>query len=303
MSGLKPTIHKHNVSEVQEIWGVSSIFQFKKAQPVHGIPAFQVRGHPSPSRHCTTDGLDVQDRSKECLLDGTTSSKRQTLVSVHLGKQTVPIQSVAIRTGASAQVVKKLMKPVMGLLRRLGMRNVIYMDDLWGGDQTMEEVAFQAVLTRTVAYLGFIMDSEHMTLMLPRQRILKIQQVCKDLLNKHKTSVREVAKIVGELVAAVRAVLPAHLHYRQLQMAQTSALLKNQQRYSAQMILSKESREELQWWIDNLEGWNGKLFIKIATVNRLEVETDASNKGWGAICNEITTQGRWTQPETRLHIN
>ena len=143
------------------------------------------------------------------------------------------------------------------------MRNVIYMDDLWGGDHTMEEVAFQAVLTRelleylgfvvneksvispqrTVEYLGFIVDSEDMTLMLPRQKILKIQQACKDLLNRHKTSVREVAKIVGQLVAAARAVLPAPLHYRQLQMAQTSALLKNQQRYSAQMILSKRAEK------------------------------------------------------------
>ena len=118
MSGLKPTIHKHNVSEVQERWGVSSNFQLEKAQPVHGIPAFQVRGHPSPSRHCTTDGLDVQDRSKECLLDGTTSSKRQTLVSVDLGKQTVPIQSVAIRTGASAQMVHKTNEASSGFIEK-----------------------------------------------------------------------------------------------------------------------------------------------------------------------------------------
>ena len=120
MSCLKPTIHKHNVSEVQERWGVSSNFQLEKAQPFHGIPAFRVRGHPSPSRHCTTDGLDVQDRSKECLLDGTTSSKRQTLVSVHLGKQTVPIQSVAFRTGASAQVVHKTNETSSGVIEKIG---------------------------------------------------------------------------------------------------------------------------------------------------------------------------------------
>ena len=256
MSGLKPTIHKHNISEVQERWGVSSNFQLEKAQPVHGIPAFQVRGIPA-------------------LVDTVKQMGWMYKIDLKNAYWTVPLHPKDRRwfrftweklyqfkvwpfgLGPMPRWFTKLMKPVVGLLRRLGMRNVIYMDDLWGGDQTMEEVAFQAVLTRklleylgfvvneeksvispqrTVEYLGFIVDSEHMTLMLPRQKILKIPQACKDLLNKHKTSVREVAKIVGQLVEAARAVLTALVHYRQLQMAQM-----------AQMILSNESREELQW--------------------------------------------------------
>ena len=101
-----------------------------------------------------------------------------------LGKQTVPIQSVAIRTGASAQVVHKTNETSSGLLRRLGMRNVIYMDDLWGGDQTMEEVAFQAVLTRKLLeYLGFVVNEEKSVISPQRtvEYLNKVHQFIKEL--------------------------------------------------------------------------------------------------------------------------
>ena len=35
----------------------------------------------------------------------------------------------------------------------------------------------------------------------------------------------------------------------------------------------------------------------------LVIESDASNMGWGAVCNNCTTRGQWSVSETSLHIN
>ena len=35
----------------------------------------------------------------------------------------------------------------------------------------------------------------------------------------------------------------------------------------------------------------------------IEITCDASKKGWGAVCNKISTQGLWTTREQSKHIN
>jgi len=33
------------------------------------------------------------------------------------------------------------------------------------------------------------------------------------------------------------------------------------------------------------------------------IESDAYRSGWGAVCQEVSTGGRWTLEETKFHIN
>ena len=219
----------------------------------------------------------------------------------------------------------KLLKPVVAFLRRIGTRNIIYMDDLWGGEQEQKVSVLHAYLTAGLLealgflvnwkksvldptqvlddYLGFIIDSTELRLYLPSLKIQKIQAACRDLLDQKTITVRLVAKVIGQLVAASRAVFPAPLHYRQLQMTQISNLLKNQRRYGSTMTLTQGCRRELLWWIENLNDWNGKSFTMTVPSGALEIETDASNMGWGAVCEGVTTQGRWKEEEKSLHIN
>ena len=142
-----------------------------------------------------------------------------------------------------------------------------------------------------------------MSLSLPLIKIQKIQQACRDLLQKKTVSVRALTKVLGQLVATARAVFPAPLHYRKLQMTQIAALLKSQRQYSAKLQLNQECKHELAWWIENLNDWNGKSFITTVPPGALTIETDASNVGWGAVCKGISTQGQWKKSETRMHIN
>ena len=216
----------------------------------------------------------------------------------------------------------KLLKPVMGLLRRMGLKVIIYLDDLFLCNR--EKLALQQdrdtviwllqslgfvlnwekselMPTQTLDFLGLMVDSRKMSLWLPERKMEEIKGHCAQLLNSKEAPVRELAQLVGKLTSTVRAVLPAPLHYRHLQMAKTKALLKGGQSYETQVSMSEGAQEELRWWIESLSWVNGKRLI--APSPDLVMTTDASGKGWGAVCQGETTQGVWGKEETSKHIN
>ena len=65
--------------------------------------------------------------------------------------------------------------------------------------------------------------------------------------------------------------------------------------------LSLEVKQELQWWIDHMESWNGRAIF--GSVSDMIIESDANKIGWGAQCGEYSTGGKWSAEESSLHIN
>jgi hypothetical protein len=149
-------------------------------------------------------------------------------------------------------------------------------------------------------YLGFLINSLELTLALPGGKMQKLIQSCKQLLQNRVSSVREIAKVVGKLTSSMQAILPAPLHYRHLQMLQIKSLLVGRS-YETKVTLDQSCKDDLQWWIDHITNWNGRC-ITIPAPD-LVITTDASLKGWGAVCQGIRTRGLWTQQESSLHIN
>ena len=69
------------------------------------------------------------------------------------------------------------------------------------------------------------------------------------------------------------------------------------------MTLNAECLEELKWWVDHKDVWNGKSCLRASPDLALKIQTDASKTVWGAHCEGIKTQGLWTPSEKTLHIN
>ena len=113
-------------------------------------------------------------------------------------------------------------------------------------------------------------------------------------------SVRDLSQLIGKLTASIQAVFPAPLHYRHLQHLKHQGLARGSG-YDSCLPLSREAREEIQWWLVHLEAWNGKAIL--SSPPDLVIETDASKVGWGAVCREVRTGGLWSQMEKKLHIN
>ena len=59
--------------------------------------------------------------------------------------------------------------------------------------------------------------------------------------------------------------------------------------------------EELAWWIKNLELSNGRAIIQ--PPSQILMQTDASKKGCGTVCQGIRTGGLWSKKEQEYHIN
>ena len=53
--------------------------------------------------------------------------------------------------------------------------------------------------TQKIKYLGFLLDSKTMTVKLTSEKALKIKNACKNLIENPKTTILNLAKIVGQL--------------------------------------------------------------------------------------------------------
>ncbi|XP_044147245.1 uncharacterized protein LOC122935540 [Bufo gargarizans] len=215
----------------------------------------------------------------------------------------------------------KLLRPVMAWLRCRGVRLIVYLDDIlvmhqcqstllqhlqWTS-QLLTDLGFllnpeKSILTpsRQMEFLGFTVDSVSESLSLPMAKLRAIRKELRHALAATSLSLRHLARIIGLLASSIQAVFPAPLYYRALQRLKI-AHLRAGATFADLVVMDQEAREELRWWIDNLEAWNGRAIFGFQP--DFVVESDASLKGWGAHCQGISTGGRWSEEESRLHIN
>ena len=207
------------------------------------------------------------------------------------------------------RVFTKLMKPVVGALRQRGIRLIIYLDDILIMAESQDLAFHHAASTlnlleglgfivnyqksqllpcQEMEFLGFLIDSNAMTLQLPGEKLRKICRKCQNLLDQTTISVRELSKFLGLLTSSIQAIFPAPIHYRHLQKLKNTTLA-SLQTYEAQVALDQPAREKILWWRDHLQAWNGRALFQEPV--ELIIETDASRKGWGACCKGVRTGG------------
>jgi hypothetical protein len=215
----------------------------------------------------------------------------------------------------------KLMKPVYATLRAQGFLSASFIDDCYLQGDTyddclrnvnetvnlFESLGFtvhkkKSVLTpcRRVKYLGFWLDSENMTVSLPEEKADHIMRVCTALIRKRRMTVRELAQVIGLLVSSFPGVLWGPLFYRQLEKVKSTALKRNRGDFDALTVLSQDAINELKWWLENVSTCTYPLEQKAPEI---EIYTDASTLGYGAVCGKEKAGGRWSFEEKDLHIN
>ncbi|XP_068690471.1 uncharacterized protein [Montipora foliosa] len=139
-----------------------------------------------------------------------------------------------------------------------------------------------------------------MRLRLPAVKLEKIVSACKALLAKHQPSVRDVAKVTGLLVSALPVVIYLEIHYRSLDLCKTQTLSGSLD-YDTTLSLSSQARSDLQWVIENVTQCNGRLF-QVPKID-IYIQSDASLIGCGAVSGSLSASGRWSQSESKRHIN
>ena len=156
---------------------------------------------------------------------------------------------------------------------------------------------------REITYLGFVLNSASMKIRLTDERAERIIEVCNKTLKSQSIKIRQLAKAVGLMVAAIPGVKYGKLRYRRCDNFKRIALARNHQSFNAKIVLSDDCKKDLRWWARNIAGLENHI---ISPEIDIVIETDASLQGWGACIKgnkKSATGGKWSQEESKQHIN
>ena len=139
-----------------------------------------------------------------------------------------------------------------------------------------------------------------MTVHLMPEKKESIKSFCTELLEKQNFMMREIAKMIGKLVASFPGVMYGPLYYRQLEKETILALKFNRGNFDTSVKVSTAARIELQWWVDNID----TAFKPVSPGKpKVTITTDVSPIGWGAECEGVSTGGHWSASEGDQHMN
>ena len=125
---------------------------------------------------------------------------------------------------------------------------------------------------QSLEFLGFVINSVDMEMLLPRDKLKKIRLEAQRLLREDVVSARSLSRLIGKMNATNQVIPPAPLFYRNLQMSLHQALrMSHSQNYEPRAIT------ELDWWVKNMSKWNGKALLKRQV--DLTINSDASLSG------------------------
>ena len=154
--------------------------------------------------------------------------------------------------------------------------------------------------TQEIQFLGLMVKSVTMKLALSPEKVKALMKKCRQVLQHQSALVRELSRVIGQMTASIFVILPAPLHYWNLQRLKNEGL-RHTQSYETVVPLDVAAKEELQWLCQHLQQWNGKPIVM--TDPDMVIETDASLLGWGACCADIRTSRLWLDEERMMHIN
>ena len=225
---------------------------------------------------------------------------------------------------SAPRLFTKITKVLFSELRKAGHINTSYIDDclliansiencrenVKDTVQISERAGFvvhpvKSVLepTQQLVYLGFWLNSTEMSVKLTDKKAEKIKNACQRLLHKTRLTIRELAQVIGLMVASFPGVQFGQLFYRRLDNYKSLCIKEKRGNYAAAISLTEECKIDLTWWFNNIT--HQKRFISINKPT-IHLESDACKTGWGGCKKggrEESTGGHWDDDESQMHIN
>ena len=273
----------------------------------------------SITKDCWMTKVDLKD----CFWGAPLSAHDQRFLSFRWRAQNYSFRVLPFGLSLSPLYITKLYRHVVERLHTLGHRVIIYIDDMLilGDNKDQCERATAAALallgdlgaivneqksfttpSQVAEYLGFIINSQEMTITAPKNKMANMSKALRSTLNKDKVTARQLASVLGKINSLADAMLTARVHTTGLHTLKTCLL---KQGWEAAAPLSEAAREDLKWWKDNLVEMNGTSLIP-PTVD-IRGATDASDYGWGAWLEAPLGPIKWGglfDPHTaKEHIN
>ena len=104
----------------------------------------------------------------------------------------------------------------------------------------------------SLSFLGIILDTNHMEIRLPPNKLIRMQELLTTWLPWKKARKREILSLVGTLQHATKVVRPGRTFVTRMY---ASAAKLREMHYITR--LNKAFRSDLFWWHTFLQSWNG----------------------------------------------
>ena len=101
--------------------------------------------------------------------------------------------------------------------------------------------------TQNLEFLGFQLNSVAMQVKLTPKKIERLISACQRALAQQTLSIRDLASLIGSLVATFPVVQFGPLHYRTLEHDKNLALRQSNYHFDAKVVLPPGSRLDLNW--------------------------------------------------------
>ena len=269
------------------------------------------------NRECYMASIDLRDAYYSIPM----ALEYQKYLKFVWGNQLYKFTCLPMGLACAPRIFVKLLKPVLSHLHAQGYISSGYLDDTYiQGESYLDcknnveatldiltKLGFFVHYEKSVTvpcqkleHLGFLLNSQNMTVSLTDQKYDKLTHKIDNILKGDKHTIREVASVIGSLVSYATGVQHGSLFYKQLELEKIQALSANQGNFEAKMALSETAINNLIWWKNNALTDPVHIIKKDVAATLC---TDASNLGWGATLNNSECGGRWGADEANNHIN
>ena len=218
------------------------------------------------------------------------------------------------------QVFTCILAPLGKIVHLAGFRIVLYLDDWLVIASTKEELlrAKQFILNLTqelgiiinkeksmmepsqvITYLGVKIDSKTFWAFPSEKRISNALSLLTEFLSCNIKPAKAWQCLLGHMSSLEKLVPGARLRMRTMQFH----LYQEWDRSSPSSLIQipQHVRLDLLWWNNKDRLSKG---ISLAPKNpHLQLFSDASREGWGAVLGDLQMSGRWTEEDKKLHIN
>ncbi len=217
----------------------------------------------------------------------------------------------------------KCMDAALSPLRQMGIRILNYLDDWLILAQSEVELLSHRTLilshlerlglrvnfaksalspSQRISFLGTVLDSAHMRAVIAPERALAIQKLAATFKSDTARPLKVFQRMLGLMAAASPVLQLGLLRMRPLQCWLKPRVPHNAWRHGRLHIRVNQA------CVTALTPWKNPRWMEKGVAmglvhTRKVVTTDASNTGWGALCEGKPTFGHWSKTESGFHIN
>ena len=271
--------------------------QCEKHEPACPLRTFQNVGIIFFKRAPEKRGFSLQSGLERCILCCCITQSIREFCIFRVERQIYQFVCLCFGLAPAPLVFTKLMEISIAIIRILNGRILIYLDNILIITEFNKELL---VLRHTLIFLlqnlGFVINfknsvldlchvlefqgqeinSLHERVELLKEKVEKIKKQCQYLILLKKVSVRDLAKLTERLSSTAMAVLSAPLQHEGVQQEQITGLSMRGS-YEDTIVLRKEAKVELDWWMQNMDLNNGRCIL--STPPQIVMQSDASKLG------------------------